>query len=85
MVNSSAAGECKTVGKRLRALWSLHVTDGITQEHALSLLDDSEQYIRAWTIQLLTVKTKIYPQLSSSKICGNGQIGEVTRRPTLPG
>ena len=29
------------------------MTDGITQEHALSLLDDSEQYIRAWTIQLL--------------------------------
>jgi len=27
--------------------------DGITQEHALSLLNDSEQYIRAWTIQLL--------------------------------
>ncbi|MGY8713339.1 MAG: hypothetical protein ACKVJ1_05630, partial [Verrucomicrobiia bacterium] len=43
----------KTVGKQLRALWALHVTDGITQENALSLLDDTEQYIRAWTIQLL--------------------------------
>ena len=43
----------RSVGKRLRALWALHVTDGISQEHALSLLDDSEQYIRAWTIQLL--------------------------------
>jgi type 1 glutamine amidotransferase len=44
----------KTVGKRLRALWALHVTGGINQDHALSLLNDSEQYIRAWTIQLLT-------------------------------
>ena len=43
----------KTIGKRLRALWALHVTGGITQEHALSLLDDSEQYVRAWTIQFL--------------------------------
>ena len=43
----------KTVGKQLRALWALHVTDGITQENALSLLDDTEQYIRAWTIQVL--------------------------------
>jgi type 1 glutamine amidotransferase len=30
------------------------VTGGINQDHALSLLNDSEQYIRAWTIQLLT-------------------------------
>jgi type 1 glutamine amidotransferase len=29
------------------------VTGGINQDHALSLLNDSEQYIRAWTIQLL--------------------------------
>jgi type 1 glutamine amidotransferase len=50
----SMLSNAETVGKRLRALWSLHVTGGITQEHALSLLNDSEQYIRAWTIQLLT-------------------------------
>lgn len=49
----SMQSNAKTVGKQLRALWALHVTDGITQENALSLLDDTEQYIRAWTIQLL--------------------------------
>ena len=49
----SMLSNAETVGKRLRALWALHVTGGITQEHALSLLNDSEQYIRAWTIQLL--------------------------------
>jgi type 1 glutamine amidotransferase len=50
----SMLANAKTVGKRLRALWALHVTGGINQDHALSLLNDSEQYIRAWTIQLLT-------------------------------
>jgi type 1 glutamine amidotransferase len=49
----SMLANAKTVGKRLRALWALHVTGGINQDHALSLLNDSEQYIRAWTIQLL--------------------------------
>ena len=49
----SMQSNAKTVGKQLRALWALHVTDGSTQENALSLLDDTEQYIRAWTIQLL--------------------------------
>ena len=49
----SMQSNAKTVGKQLRALWALHVTHGITQENALSLLDDTEQYIRAWTIQLL--------------------------------
>ena len=46
------------VSKGLRALWALHCTGGISQEHALSLLDDSEEYIRAWTVQLLTEEKK---------------------------
>ena len=46
------------VPKRLRALWALHCTGGISQEHALSLLDDSEEYIRAWTVQLLSEEKK---------------------------
>jgi len=46
------------VSKRLRALWALHCTGGINQKHALSLLDDSEEYIRAWTVQLLTEEKK---------------------------
>ena len=46
------------VSKRLRALWALHCTGGISQEHALSLLDDSEEYIRAWTVQLLSEEKK---------------------------
>ena len=54
----SMLSDAKTVGKRLRALWALHVTGGISQGHALSLLDDSEQYVRAWTIQFLAEDKK---------------------------
>jgi len=46
------------VAKCLRALWALHCTGGINQKYALSLLDDSEEYIRAWTVQLLTEEKK---------------------------
>jgi len=46
------------VGKRLRALWALHCTGAINEENALSLLDDSEEYIRAWTVQLLSEEKK---------------------------
>ena len=38
---------------RLRALWALHVVAGLSQEHAIRLLDDPEQHVRAWAVQLL--------------------------------
>ena len=50
--------DARKVAKRLRALWALHCTGGINQKHALSLLDDSEEYIRAWTVQLLIEEKK---------------------------
>ena len=39
---------------RLRALWTGHVSGIFTNEDLLSLLDDKDEYIRAWTIQLLS-------------------------------
>ena len=39
--------------RRLRALWALHVTGGLTPAQALTLLDDDSEYVRAWTIQLM--------------------------------
>ena len=50
----------KTVGKRLRALWALHVTGGFKgkDDKLMALLDDSEQYVRAWTIQFLSEDKK---------------------------
>ncbi len=38
---------------RLRALWSLHVTEGISDTALLELLWDQDEYLRAWSIQLL--------------------------------
>lgn len=38
---------------RLRALWTLHVVGGLTEEALSMLLEDTEPYVRAWAIQLL--------------------------------
>src|SRR5262249_17461923 len=39
-------------GRRLRALWALHVTGGLGEELVLKLLDDREPDVRAWAVQL---------------------------------
>lgn len=44
--------EQKELPQRLRALWALHVTQGLTEPVALELLQSPEARIRAWTIQL---------------------------------
>jgi len=50
---TSILRENKDVSRKLRALWTLHVTAGVTEELALEQLSSSEEYVRAWTIQLL--------------------------------
>ncbi len=40
-------------GRKLRALWALHVTGGASQTKLTELLDHSDAHIRAWAIQLL--------------------------------
>ena len=37
--------------RRLRALWALHTTGGLDESLTLELLDDSQEYVRAWVIQ----------------------------------
>ena len=44
--------------KRLRALWALHVTDGLTKGQLYELLDDADEYIRAWSIQFFCDKSE---------------------------
>ena len=39
---------------RLRAMWGLHVTGLLTTETMVSALDDEDEYIRAWAVQLMT-------------------------------
>lgn len=38
---------------RLRALWTLHQTGGFSEKELIQNLEDSDQHIRAWAIQLL--------------------------------
>ena len=38
---------------RLRALWTLHVSNGLDEAELLGLLDDKDEYIRSWAIQFL--------------------------------
>lgn len=40
--------------RKLRALWALHVTDGLTKEILTALLHHENEYIRSWAVQLLT-------------------------------
>ena len=44
--------EQSDVTRQLRALWTLHVTKGLSDAFALDLLQHPEPRVRAWTIQL---------------------------------
>tara|TARA_R110002049_G_scaffold2750_2_gene21420 strand:- start:185334 stop:187682 length:2349 start_codon:yes stop_codon:yes gene_type:complete len=39
--------------KKLRALWALHVTGGLSHSRLVRLLSHDDEYVRAWSIQLL--------------------------------
>ena len=41
------------VTRKLRALWALHVTGGLTDDHKIALLGHDSEYVRAWAVQLL--------------------------------
>ncbi len=40
------------VTRKLRALWALHATDGLTEQDLLQLMGHESEYIRSWAIQL---------------------------------
>ncbi len=44
----------QTSAHRLRSLWALHVTGGLTQSDLAELLGHEDPHIRAWSIQLLS-------------------------------
>jgi len=46
---------------RLRALWTLHVTGGLAPNELMIALNDKDQYIRAWAVQLLCEDQKPSP------------------------
>ena len=41
-----------TTSTRLRALWALHATDGITSRILRLVVEDGDEYLRSWAIQL---------------------------------
>jgi|GEM_PF-452832 len=45
--------EAKTSGKRLRALWALHVSGYLPEVRLLQLLQHEDEYVRAFAIQFL--------------------------------
>ena len=49
----------KNADWRLRALWSLHVSKALDQVQLKKLLTDKDEYIRAWSIQLLCEDKKV--------------------------
>lgn len=48
--------------RRLRALWALHVSGGLSDELARELLQDKQEYVRAWTIQCMLEDKSISQQ-----------------------
>lgn len=40
------------VTRRLRALWTLHVINGIRSDELRKLMEDSDEHIRSWAVQL---------------------------------
>lgn len=51
------------VTRKLRGLWSLHATRGLTSALALEFLKAPDDYVRAWTIQLMTEDKSPSPAL----------------------
>ncbi|MCM4151135.1 dehydrogenase [Arenibacter sp. N53] len=49
------------VTRKLRALWTLHVTQGLNENELNDLLSSDNEYLRSWTIQLLTEDKKVSP------------------------
>ena len=47
--------------RRLRLLWALHVTGGLDQELLGRLLADKDEYVRAWSIQMLCEDRNVAP------------------------
>lgn len=45
--------QAKTSAKRLRAMWALHVTDGLNKQRMINLLQHEDEYVRAFAIQFL--------------------------------
>ncbi|MEO1618374.1 MAG: PVC-type heme-binding CxxCH protein [Planctomycetota bacterium] len=46
-------GSASKVPKKLRAMWALHVSGGLSKARLVELLGHEDEYVRAWAIQFL--------------------------------
>ncbi|MCG8649095.1 MAG: hypothetical protein MI861_04645 [Pirellulales bacterium] len=60
-----------TSAKRLRAMWALHVTDGLNENRLAQLLRHQDPYVRSWAIQLLCDRS----QINSFQVAETGRRG----------
>jgi hypothetical protein len=51
------------VTRKLRAIWALHVTEGLSEQDLLGLLADDSEYVRSWAIYFLAQNRR--PSLAS--------------------
>ncbi|MCS7015561.1 MAG: c-type cytochrome [Gemmatales bacterium] len=49
--------------RRLRILWAIYVTENATPQWLNSLLEDRDEYIRAWAVRLLTDREPLAPDI----------------------
>lgn len=61
--------ETPDITGKLRALWALHVTRGLTDQDYIDLLDHENEYLRSWAIQLLA-EDKNIPGRGLKKLAG---------------
>ena len=72
------------VTRKLRALWALHATNGLTEQDLLQLMGHESEYIRSWAIQLLARGTTSIGR-DARAVRENGQGGSVPARAALSG
>ncbi|WP_128548489.1 PVC-type heme-binding CxxCH protein [Larkinella soli] len=48
--------------RKLRALWALHATKGLTEKELEDLLSHENEYVRSWAIQLLAEDKAVSPE-----------------------
>ncbi|GAB3331690.1 hypothetical protein GCM10027299_37570 [Larkinella ripae] len=48
--------------RKLRALWALHATSGLTEKELTDLLGNESEYVRSWAIQLLAEDKTVAPE-----------------------
>ncbi|MFH6601999.1 PVC-type heme-binding CxxCH protein [Maribacter algicola] len=67
------------VTRKLRALWTLHVTNGLSESDLNDLLENKNEYLRSWAIQLMSEDKMV----SEQTMARFGQIAEKDSSPLV--